>query len=304
MIHEYALEPEMVATWGKRENYRFFIRAFDEGKGRRVSRYPKSWAKKVWNAYAGRSDFEKKRLEELLIRITENMVKRKNCQWDENIGGWLQNAIKEHERFPFHAIIARKNSVNHSAVVCEDDLSLSTCPKWETPHGISISRNASNMADIVWQMLFCCRWVRFIDPFFSQCKNGHRTSLAAFLKILKAERPVGSPEAVEIHTRGGGADMDFLKDFFENIIPAGISLVLFQWREKPGSQKLHNRYILTDLGGVSFYHGLDAGKSGETDDVSRMDRDQYHLRCTQYHESTNTFEEAEKPLFIDGKSGG
>jgi hypothetical protein len=38
---------------------------------------------------------------------------------------------------------------------------------------------------------------------------------------------------------------------------------------------LNNRYILTDLGGVSFQHGLDAGRKGETDDITRLDLDQH-----------------------------
>ena len=36
-------------------------------------------------------------------------------------------------------------------------------------------------------------------------------------------------------------------------------------KQKQDGEKLHNRYILTDLGGVTFGTGLDEGKKGETD---------------------------------------
>jgi hypothetical protein len=63
---------------------------------------------------------------------------------------------------------------------------------------------------------------------------------------------------------------------------------------------LHNRYILTDLGGVSFQHGLDTGADGETDDISRLDLDQYIFRCKQYDPAAPAFDSAADPLMIIG----
>jgi len=76
MIFEYALEPEMVAAWGSAHNSRFFSREFGLGQGRLVSRYPKNWARKVWDSYQGANQMDRKRLEELLIRLQATMVKR------------------------------------------------------------------------------------------------------------------------------------------------------------------------------------------------------------------------------------
>ena len=52
--------------------------------------------------------------------------------------------------------------------------------------------------------------------------------------------------------------------------------------EKQGGERLHNRYILTDLGGVTFGIGLDEGADGGTDDLALMGRGQYELRWSQY----------------------
>ena len=125
-----------------------------------------------------------------------------------------------------------------------------------------------------------------------------------FLTRLNKERPIGPPEAVEIHTGLHGATTDYLKESFEKFIPAGLSVTLFQWQERPGGQKLHNRYILTDLGGVSFHHGLDAGADGETDDITRLDREQYLIHCKQYDIKCPAFDHAADPLEIIGTLGG
>lgn len=304
MIYEYALEPEMVAAWGDYHNHRFFLREFGLGSGRLVSRYPKSWAKKVWDSFDGTSQMDRKRLEELLVRLKETMVKRKDPVWDDAQESWLENALTEHARHHFFKIMARNNPGARPEVIAEDTLAASPCPGWDVPHGMPVNRKAGDMAAAVNMMLGCGRWVKFIDPYFVQGKMGHKRSLTAFLMILAEERPVGPPETIEIHTSGGGATTDYLREFYEKITPAGLQVTLYRWQERPGGQKLHNRYILTDLGGVSFLHGLDTGADGEKDDISRLDREQYLLRCKQYDPTAPAFDQAAAPLVITGTPGG
>jgi len=300
MIHEYALEPELVATWGAIHNCRFFFRAFGPGEGRLVARYPKKWAAKVWEAFQSGSELDRKRLEELLQQMKRSMVKRKDCCWDATRQNWLDNALTEHGRHPFRAIMARDNPQNFPDILTDEDLAGSQCAGWDIPHGITMKREATEMAAAVAPMLSLCRWVRFIDPYISKGKQRHRQSLSAFLKILGAARPVGPPEVIEIHTSGNGASPDFPKNFCK-VIPTGLTVSFFQWQERPGGQRLHNRYILTDLGGVAFQHGLDTGAAGETDDITRLGSEQYALRCAQYNITAPAFDQAATPLAITGK---
>jgi len=303
MIYEYALEPELVATWGTKQNSIIYSSAFGFGQGRAVSNYPKKWSRMVYSCARG-SEMEIKRLVELLKRIEENMIKRRDPIYDGDRRSWIENALLEHKRYPFFAIMA-KNNLNHlSQIICEDDLADSPCPSWDIPHGITVNRNAAEMAATINMMLGRCRWVKFIDPYLSRIKWGHKQSMMAFLRILGTERPVGPLEFIEIHTDEKGPSLEFLKDFYEEIIPAGLTVTLFQWKEIPGGQRLHNRYILTDLGGVSFHNGLDAGEDGETDDITRLDYEQYRLHCTQYNRATSFFEKAEAPLELTSKMEG
>jgi len=301
MIYEYALEPEMVAGWGNRLNHRFFIREFGSGQGRLVSHYPKKWARKVWDSFAGGSEMDRKRLEELLVRLQETMIKRKDCTWDENLT-WLDNAVQENARHPFSVVMARNNPAARPEILCEDRLSVSPCPGWESPHGITVNREAPKMVAAVQQMLACCRWVKFIDPHLSPGTPRYEASLRAFLTVLAGERPVGPPEFIETHSGYHGGTAAFLREKFQVFIPHGLQLILYQWKERPGGQRLHNRYILTDLGGVSFHHGLDTGADGETDDITRLDLDQYLFRCRQYDPAAPAFDPADEPLIINGCS--
>lgn len=51
MLYEYAIEPELVATWSDRKVGRYFADKFGLGSPRIVSRYPKRWKKLVWSAW-------------------------------------------------------------------------------------------------------------------------------------------------------------------------------------------------------------------------------------------------------------
>ena len=299
MIHEYALEPEMVAQWGGYQNHRFFLREFGLGHGKIVSRYTKKWATMVWNYSDSDNQMDKKRLEELLIRLKETMVRRKNMSWDDQ-KSWLLNAVQENTRYPFLKIIAQHNPSALPEIIAEQDLATLPCQGWDIESGIVVKRTATAMAAGIERMLGCCRWVKFIDPFFSKNLNRYKQSLPAFLNILAGNSPVGRPENIEIHAKGGSASAEYLITFYQELIPAGIQVTLYLWQEHPGGQKLHNRYIITDLGGVAFEHGLDTGAEGETDDINLLSLNQYKSRCEQYNPMHPAFELAGSPITING----
>ena len=310
MIYEYALEPEMVATWGDKKNYRFFSRAFGIKEGRFVSYIPKKWFKKVWDSCNDLSDMNKERLTELLVGLKKAVIKREGYHWDETQESWLCNALTEYERYPFFRIMARGNPENRPEILIEDDTYDASCSGWDIPHGITVNRNASEMASAIKTMLSCCRWIKFIDPHISPDKQRYKKSLEAFLKIVGNKRPVGSVEAIEIHISRHEATTEFLREKFEKVIPSGLQATLFQWQEKLNGPRLHNRYILTDLGGVEFQHGLDTGAKGEIDDITRLDCKQYKLHYKEYETAATVpykdktpapaFAEAVPPFKITG----
>ena len=109
MIYEYALEPELVASWHKdRMKCRFFIDKFGFGTGRVVSDYPKEWAETVWglfeSSYPEATVIQRKQMAELLRKIARPTAERPDQLWDSG-KSWYDNARDEHNRWPFHAIL-------------------------------------------------------------------------------------------------------------------------------------------------------------------------------------------------------
>jgi len=303
MIHEYALEPELVLTWVDRRVGRYFIEKFGVGQPRIVARYPKQWKKLVWEMFSGGSEIDRKRLEELIERLSETMVKRQALPWDPD-RTWVENAGDEHARVPFHAILARTNPGAHPEVLAADEIDDAT-RLWAVPRGRTTARTATEMAGAVASMLRIADVVVFVDPHFGPENPRHRRPLEAFLRAAVDARPGELPRRLEVHC---SADRGASEEFFRNechdrlprCIPRGVRLNMVRLRQRADGERLHNRYILTNLGGVIFGVGLDEGHAGDTDDIQLLDRKQYEERWRQYGAEGPAFERPEPAVTVDG----
>jgi hypothetical protein len=144
----------------------------------------------------------------------------------------------------------------------------------------------------------------FIDPYFGPDNPRHRRPLQAFLRALIQNRktPIRS---IEYITSTKILDFGYFKSECEklsDIIPRNIAVTVIRLRQKMDGEKLHNRYILTDIGGVKFNTGLDDGKSGETDDVDLLDRIQLNLRWQQYCCNPRAFDIVDEPVTVVGRA--
>lgn len=306
MIHEFALEPELVASLTERSVARYFAENFGLGQPRLVSRYPKRWKKLAWEAFQQThpdcTEGQRKIVEELIQRLSERMVRRGDSSWEPS-RSWLQNAEQEHDRRPFRGILARANPRGRAEVLIDRDLDEPSSSRWAVVRGATIARQARPMADLVLPLLRCCGEAIFIDPHFGPENRRHRRPLEEFLAVLVHRRADMGSLRVEVHTEVKSPEAFFrtqCQNQLGRCIPAGLSVKIRRWTQRSGGETLHNRYILTDLGGLIFSHGLDEGNPGETDDVSLMDRGQYILRWNQYVSDAPAFDSMEEPVLVNG----
>ena len=114
-------------------------------------------------------------------------------------------------------------------------------------------------------------------------------------------------DLVLFYTTGNlGIDKETL-DYFEEgakelakRLPATVRVEFRRWRQRTGGEKFHNRYVLSDLGGVMLGTGLDAGDVGETDDLLLLPRAVFERRWEQYVRNDGSFEEVDKPSAVTG----
>lgn len=306
MIHEYALEPELVATWVDRSQGRYFIEKFGLGQPRVVSRYPRRWAELALEAFAGGTVVERKRLEELIVQLSATMVKRRDSNW-KPVAAWLNNAEEEHKRVPFHAILARANPRGLPHVLVADELEDNSL-LWALPHGRTVPRTAAELTAAVASMLRVAEVVVFIDPYFGPENRRHREPLRGFLRAIVDRRPGAAARRIEVQCSVKATKAtehvfrSQCKHRLPSCVPRNLRVKVVRLCQRPGGERLHNRYILTDLGGVMFGVGLDERDSGAMDDIHLLSRAQYEERWQQYASDAPAFDHPEPALEIEGSA--
>src|SRR6266542_3517147 len=120
--------------------------------------------------------------------------------------------------------------------------------------------------------MLACPSTRFLPvkiPRDMRRRSPRMISMVAVRCVL-AGRPNDQPERIELH---GSINTRATREFFESecrerlpgCIPGGLVLLICRLRGRAGRETPHNRFILTDIGGVAFARGLDDGAEGEND---------------------------------------
>ena len=93
----------------------------------------------------------------------------------------------------------------------------------------------------------------------------------------------------------------FTSEKLSDLIPAGYCVKLKRWIWRKGGEKFHQRFILSDIGGVEVDPGLDDGNEGESFKVMLLKRKMFEKHWQDFI-TAPAFDLAEKPLEIIGKA--
>lgn len=293
MIYEYAIDPQLILNWAQStRDYREFIHAFGIGQPRVLGGFPKfkNWKRLVLRSIPSTfSETASSRAIELVSAIGDSMVQRNMNEYD-GTKDWDNNIKAETSKAAFDRIfvLSKSNSSIESAFE-QKDIYNNPGQHWEFPLQVLVNRTADDMANAVANMLRLANHIIFIDPHIKISPDKLRPITAYIEKSLK-DRVSNNKPLVEImcdinSNRSPTANALFrgISDYIgENIDK--IELSIKQLEELPSGEKLHNRYILTDIGGVSFGVGLDEQDEAHTDEVTLLSKEAYMLRWGQYVE--------------------
>jgi hypothetical protein len=263
MFREYALEPALISSW---DRARFFLDSFGPWKGRFLAEYPRQWKKMVFQGLSC-PDLEKKRITERLNQLDKRVFSaRMNAPYD-GARPWIDNAHIEHLRSPFDAIIARETSgqphvLDGSEIDDRNEL-------WRIDAGLLLDRDPNTYVHALRLLLAASRRVVLIDPYFRADQHQKRNPLIA---VCVAVYPTAT---VEVHlsdgSRGYDKEVGDAALALPKFLPPGVEVTLYCWKERSGGPRLHNRYLITDVGGVEFGDGIELGDPGQQDRISILE---------------------------------
>ena len=260
MYQEYAIDPSTICR--SFDRFKMVWNGLGYGEGRLLSRFPGKWEQKVFKscAYLDLPDGSRKKLiEESLVKEAKSKSIASGRAYDSNAATWLEAAESIHAKKAFHGILSETNPRGHPDVVCYDTLGDSEdC--WTVPKPWHVTRHHSNMAVAAAPLLRASRDILFIEPYFQFIPRFTKPMKAFLAELVPFESVVNR---VEIHLKHWDqkSNDDTFKSDFEQAIADKLhfccprysgelikKLEFFIW-ESPDSNRMHPRYILTEVAG-------------------------------------------------------
>ncbi len=286
MIYEYAVSPHL---FGNRENLALLFQAFEAGSGRLISDYPRrKWIQYV-RAFIKESiqeESERNAWIELLIKIQRyTLFERQGPIWDDQEkGGWIANAIKEHHRRPFRGILNDKKTIGETDVI-PIGVSMYSHSKWEAPSTRSVPRLATDMVQSVADLINMSTSLILVDRNFNPADGRFSNVLVAFSNYL-INSHTHQPRISQIKfvttyeqehcNKTKNRFEKRCREFLSEILPYGIEVKFYLKMRS----LLHPRFVLTNRGGINFEYGLDEG-DGEVI-ISRLSVNVFEKQWAQW----------------------
>jgi hypothetical protein len=255
----------------------FLYEAFGIDQGRLISEYPR---KRKWTQVArqlisqhARDESERSALIELLIALEKRaLYDRQSATWDDN-KGWTENAVDEHARRQFRAILNHKPTAQTDVTTIADIWKVAP---WKNPPSLSIARNARQMVDTALPLIHLSKTLVLIDRNFEPADARFSKVLIEFAKRLltQAHAPkISQIKYVTTHEDSNNRTVKLFENECRTILqsrmPLGIS-VKFVLKAK---RLLHDRFVLTDRGCLQYGIGLDEGDGDVL--VTRLSNDNF-----------------------------
>lgn len=316
MIYEFALEPELVASWHDRRVAYPILCQMGPGLTRVPCSFPAAaWSKLVVEAVqaafpdarAPEAQRARKNIEVLLRHLHDTGTRRNGRLTDRE--PWLDAARREHAAFPFGGIVVRASASREAFLVVADQMPEENFPAWAPP-APPVARQPGELANALAPLLRCATQVRFVDPYFDAGVDAFFAPMKAYLLTAQNRRSAGdlrvqihfavSRSDVEQQVRIRGRELtaaamnamgleiatsrlDICERRIKPILRPGVAVRAFAWGEGQTGIRMHNRYVLTEVGGIAVQHGLDrSGIAAETDDLTILSKEQFEQRAAEH----------------------
>ena len=274
MLSEYAVEPATIgADWS---TFRYLIEKFGADKGRLISRLPSKWERKVIKA-AKDAGVSNVKIHSIVERLhgAKHKVADFNRVYDHEVS-WIDNAVREHGGRPFRAIISSDCATPCAEVLPPDDC-LDDHPLFSAPISRNVARTADEIASALHLFAVVALEIDIVDPYFDlrSVKGDYIGPLALLLAKLAAA--ASTPKVIRVHFRSHESRPPsniLARDattHTRGLLPPGYRLELYEWSEVPGGEDLHDRFFLTEFGGIMIGAGLSAEGPEESATFTLLD---------------------------------
>ena len=275
MHYEFAVEPQFLTEDFK--TFCHFIEKFGFHRGRLISEFPKKWKLSIYENCKHFSSMEIKKVSSVLQ--TSNMLIKSGRDFDNSLD-WCANAELVHSSKPFHAIIASENPRGNLNVIVGNDLWLDTDnPLFDISFECSMEKTTAGFISATKSLITHSRDILFIDPFFNS--RNFNSALQGMLAVIN-DAKISLRYYSSAFTRGETLEhrVRELENTVPQCIPKGLSLEITLLHRTYDFGN-HNRFVLTERGGIKFPWGLDCLQH-QKDTINIMDKPTHKAKYDEF----------------------
>jgi len=316
VIFEYALDPKLIVEWAISGTGRY-VGQIGMDHRRLLSDFPKGWKERTVGEFYERFGYDDSSVEfqnaqpnfEAYLQLLTDYTVCRSAEIRSD-ADWFRAAIDEHNKHPFYAIMSKERVDGEQLdfVITPEVIDDVRNQKWYLPTIKSSRKSAVEIADVLAPMLTMARQIVLVDPYFDPDKERFLTSFAEMMRrvffselaITRSLRIVLMTGVEQKHQARDGVFTpeqkrrvaDDLRVKAERVLPAflpkGVVMDFYCLTNPERGDPLHNRFVLTDVGGVIVPYGLDDYDSVKAhdakDDLQPMHKGIYEGRWIQYGE--------------------
>lgn len=274
------------------------------------------WSKKILEKYI--TEYENSSRRDKLITLLKHLKDRKKIvkltnynHVIESLADWIVVSKKHFENESLDLVVSGENSKDE----CKSQLSgkyhslneLLLSDEWEKVNksDIVIKKTPSDFNCLLKKMLTYVRTIKLIDPYLLP-KSKYKSTIELCVKHLnnKNDFPQQRGE-IEIHTKieegvSISANQSRWKEMLKDIEnSAHHTFKVFFWKDNSLEDKFHDRFILTNIFGVSSSHSLDIHSSSSQEiTLSLLSRATYEKHLNNFSQNDQKFQLICDPLVI------
>lgn len=272
---------------------RMLLAKFGPYEGRYVAEYPNVWKKLVHEYVDVFPDFEKKRIREILVSDARSKLLSIGSVWEPK-AGWSENVSKMQRESPrFAAVIGNCDETGPFPTLSEFDWS--GCPD---SHGQRVEATADNYAQAARTLLRISPRVVIVDPYFRPQMPKYARTIEAFVNVASSGTPKKLARIDLIcradELKKGGQDLCSLaesaRNRFAGLRQRGIEVWLYPMDDEGSPNKMHERFLLSELGAIDFGNGFDdRSQDGQYVHLKVVSREVHKDLCNLFFDGAHGF---------------
>ena len=258
MIHEFAVEPEVMARWS---HFRVLWDDFGVSRGRFLVEYPGSWRKSVYELAAKHS--APVRANAICSKLSDPAQRHRlvgaSGRTFDPAKPWADNAVADHGAAGgFRAVVTQRSAPGPAYVRAADELERDEAPWKVATQDANCPRQAAEMYIRVAGLVRHSKELVLVDRNFDPTEPRFQRPFEAFVGGATRWKRLELHTAMPHPYRRDIQESKYLRGL-ELAVPTGVTLTVCFWPGLPNGELMHPRFVLTERGGVHFDYGLDEG---------------------------------------------